>query len=226
MGDNEFFRKASLLILSSAELEAILERFHHFIQEFIPVDEIYADVFESETYTRHYLAKASHSGGEKMDLSIRIPPDVVEQCARNLEIKERGVLIHNHGPDESESWAFEAFGLNKKWKQGWSTDYVATRIAKRLKAKVVINLSNIDYVYDKDPNKHKDAEVICDISWKDFRAMVGNEWDPGMSAPFDPVASRLAHHSGIRVGILNGKNMENLDNLLKGKRFLGTVIGG
>ena len=111
------------------------------------------------------------------------------------------------------------------WKPGWSTDYVATRIAKRLKAKVVVNLSNIDYVYDKDPKKNKDAEVICDISWKDFRKMVGSEWDPGMNVPFDPVASRLAHHSGIKVALLNGKNMKNLDALLRGKRFIGTVIG-
>lgn len=111
------------------------------------------------------------------------------------------------------------------WKPGWSTDYVATRLAKRLGAKVVINLSNIDYVYDKDPNKHKDAEVICDISWKDFRKMVGNEWDPGMNVPFDPVASRLAHHSGIKVALLNGKNTKNLDALLRGKRFAGTIIG-
>ena len=110
------------------------------------------------------------------------------------------------------------------WKPGWSTDYVATRLAKRLKSPVVVNLSNIDYVYDKDPHKHTDAEPICDITWKEFRKMVGNTWDPGMNAPFDPVASRLAHHSGIKVAILNGKNMKNLDGLLKGERFVGTVI--
>ncbi len=111
------------------------------------------------------------------------------------------------------------------WKPGWSTDYVATRLAKRLKAKVVINLSNIDYLYNKDPNKHKDAERVCDISWKDFRKMVGNQWDPGMNVPFDPVASRLAHHNGIHVAILNGKNLQNIDALLSGKTFVGTMIG-
>jgi uridylate kinase len=110
------------------------------------------------------------------------------------------------------------------WKPGWSTDYVATRLAKRLKSRVVVNLSNIDYLYTKDPNKHKDAEAICDITWKEFRAMVGNEWDPGMNVPFDPVASRLAHHSGIKVAIINGKNIKNLDRLLKSERFDGTVI--
>jgi uridylate kinase len=111
------------------------------------------------------------------------------------------------------------------WKPGWSTDYVATRLAKRLGSKVVVNLSNIDFVYDKDPRKHKDAEIICDISWKKFRAMVGNDWDPGMNVPFDPVASRLAHHSGIKVAVLNGKNLKNLEGLLVGERFAGTIIG-
>jgi uridylate kinase len=111
------------------------------------------------------------------------------------------------------------------WKPGWSTDYVATRLAKRLDSAVVLNLSNIDYVYDKDPRKSKNAKPICAISWKDFRAMVGNEWDPGMNAPFDPVASRLAHNAKINVVIMNGKNMKNLDNLLRGKNFIGTVVG-
>ncbi len=110
------------------------------------------------------------------------------------------------------------------WKPGWSTDYVATRFAKRLGAKVVINLSNVDYVYDKDPNKHSDANAICQMNWKTYRKMVGNEWDPGMNMPFDPVASRLAHQSKISAVLLNGKNIKNLSALLSGKAFDGTVI--
>lgn len=112
------------------------------------------------------------------------------------------------------------------WRPGWSTDYVATTIAKRLGARVVINLSNIDYLFDKDPKKHKNAQPIYDITWKDFRSMVGDKWDPGMNVPFDPVASKLAQSSGIKVAILNGKKMKNIGGLLKGERFIGTVIGG
>ena len=110
------------------------------------------------------------------------------------------------------------------WKPGWSTDYVATRLAKQMKATTIINLSNIDYVYNKDPNKFLDAEKICEISWKDFRKMVGNVWDPGMNVPFDPVASRLAEQSGMTVAIVNGTNLKNLQNVIEGKRFVGTVI--
>lgn len=111
------------------------------------------------------------------------------------------------------------------WKPGWSTDYVATRLAKRMKAKILINLSNVDYVYDKDPNKHADAQKISAITWKDFRKIVGDTWDPGMNVPFDPVASRLAHQSGIHVAMVNGQNLKNIDGLLSGKPFVGTMIG-
>lgn len=110
------------------------------------------------------------------------------------------------------------------WKPGWSTDYVATRLAKRLQVAVVVNLSNIDYVYDKDPHQYPDAKPICDIGWKEFRSMVGNEWDPGMNVPFDPVASRLADQNGMKIVLLNGKNIKNFQALLSGKKFIGTVI--
>jgi len=110
------------------------------------------------------------------------------------------------------------------WKPGWSTDYVATRIAKRLKAELVINLSNIDYVYTKDPNKFKDAEKIESISWKNFRKIVGNKWDPGLNAPFDPVASRLAANSKIPVTIANGHDLRNLGRILDGESFKGTKV--
>lgn len=111
------------------------------------------------------------------------------------------------------------------WKPGWSTDYVATRIARRLKASVVVNLSNIDYLYDKDPRKYKTAKIIRTISWRDFRRMVGDKWDPGMNVPFDPVASKLAQASGLQVVIMNGTNMRNIENLLAAKPFIGTVVG-
>lgn len=111
------------------------------------------------------------------------------------------------------------------WKPGWSTDYVATRFAKRLKASEVINLSNVKYVYDKDPQKNKDAKPLKKIGWKDFRKIVGNKWDPGLNLPFDPVASRLADQSKIKVIMADGKNLKNLERILKGESFTGTKIG-
>lgn len=112
------------------------------------------------------------------------------------------------------------------WKPGWSTDYVATRLAKKVGATTIANLSNIDYVYTKDPNKFKDAKKIEQISWKAFRKMVGDVWDPGMNVPFDPIASKLAEQQKMHVAIVNGTNIKNLDRLLSGKTFEGTKIEG
>ncbi|MFA6383059.1 MAG: UMP kinase [Parcubacteria group bacterium] len=110
------------------------------------------------------------------------------------------------------------------WKPGFSTDYDAILLAKYLGFTTVVNFSNIDYVYDKDPNKFKNVKKIENISWKDYRKMVGDKWDPGMNAPFDPIASKLAQEENIEVAIMNGINLENLENYLEGRKFKGTII--
>lgn len=110
------------------------------------------------------------------------------------------------------------------WRPGWSTDYVATILAKRLGAKTLINLSNVKYAYDKDPKKFKKAKPVKKINWKDFRKIVGGRWDPGLNMPFDPVASKLAQDLGLKVIICDGKNLKNLQKIFKGEKFVGTEI--
>ena len=111
------------------------------------------------------------------------------------------------------------------YKPGWSTDMDAVLMAKAYGAKDVINLSNIDYVYDKDPAKFKGAKKIEETDWKTFRRdVVGNTWDPGKNAPFDPIASREAQKLGLKVSILKGTNLPEVRKVLVGKKFKGTVI--
>ncbi|MBI2208391.1 UMP kinase [Candidatus Woesearchaeota archaeon] len=113
--------------------------------------------------------------------------------------------------------------LASGWKPGWSTDYDAVLLAKNLKAKTVINMSNVDYVYDKDPKKHKNAKKIKNICWKHYRRMVGDKWIAGLNAPFDPIAAKEAEKSGIKV-IIIGKDLRNFENLLNDRKFNGTMI--
>ena len=110
------------------------------------------------------------------------------------------------------------------WMPGRSTDDDAIRLAKIYSATTVINLSNIDYVYTKDPRKFQDAKKIESISWKDFRKIVGSKWDPGKNLPFDPTAAKLAEKLKLKVIIANGKDLVNLKSILDGKKFIGTVI--
>ncbi|MBU2632168.1 UMP kinase [Patescibacteria group bacterium] len=110
------------------------------------------------------------------------------------------------------------------WKPGWSTDYDAVLFCEDYHAKEIINLSNIDYVFDKDPNKFNDAKKIEKTNWEDFRKLVGDKWIPGLNAPFDPIASKKAQELGLKVAILNGKDFSNIGNYLNNKEFVGTII--
>jgi uridylate kinase len=107
------------------------------------------------------------------------------------------------------------------WKPGRSTDDCAVRLAKTYGAKIIINLSNIDYVYNKDPKKYKDAKKIELISWKEFRKITGNKWIPGKNLPFDPTAAKTAQENKVKVIITNFKN---LNGILSNRSFKGTVV--
>lgn len=111
------------------------------------------------------------------------------------------------------------------WKPGWSTDYDAVCLAEKFGARKVINLSNIDFVYDKDPRTNPDAKKIEKISWSEFRNIIPKEWDAGLSSPFDPIASKKAEELSIKVCVLNGQNISSLKSAISDENFEGTIIG-
>jgi len=105
-----------------------------------------------------------------------------------------------------------------------SSDKDATYLAKTYKADSVINLTNVDYVYDKDPRKFKDAKLQKNLTWSQFRKIIGNKWSPGASAPFGLPAAKFAQQHGIKVIIVNGSKLANFKSVLSGKKFVGTEI--
>jgi uridylate kinase len=110
------------------------------------------------------------------------------------------------------------------WQPGWSTDYCAVLMAKNLGATRLANLSNIDYVYNKDPKKNPGAKKIEKTSWAEFRTLIPDHWDPGLSSPFDPVAAKEAETIGLEVAIINGRHLDRFESYLDNKSFVGTVI--
>jgi uridylate kinase len=111
------------------------------------------------------------------------------------------------------------------WKPGWSTDYCAAMLASKLGAKTVINLSNITYVYSADPKKDPKAQALENVSWPDFRKIVGSKWSPGLNMPFDPIASALGAKLGLTVKVVNGRSLKDAAAAISGKPFKGTIIG-
>lgn len=110
------------------------------------------------------------------------------------------------------------------WQPGCSTDYDAVLMAKNQGATRLVNLSNIDHVYDADPQKHPDAQKIEKISWGDFRKIIPEEWDPGLSSPFDPIAAKEAEAIGLEVAVINGAKLKEFSHYLEGEPFVGTTI--
>jgi len=110
------------------------------------------------------------------------------------------------------------------YRPGCSTDLRAVQIAQLVGATKVINLSNIDYVFTADPNTDPTATKIESSSWAEFRALIPTEWDPGMSAPFDPIAAAAADAGDIEVAIINGNKPDALASYLAGDEFIGTLI--
>jgi uridylate kinase len=110
------------------------------------------------------------------------------------------------------------------WQPGWSTDYIAVRLAKKIGSQSVIIAGRPAFVYTKDHQKYKDAKPIRKISWRNYRKLISSRWIPGMSAPVDPVGAKAAEKWGIKAIIVKGTNLKNLENLLEGRKFVGTII--
>lgn len=106
-----------------------------------------------------------------------------------------------------------------------TSDGTAAEIAQHFKT-IFINLTNVKGLHDKNPKKFKNAKFIPFISWKDFNKMANKfGFKPGQHFVLDPSASKIIMKSKIKTYII-GEDMKQLDNLLSGKGFKGTVIVG
>lgn len=110
------------------------------------------------------------------------------------------------------------------WKPGWSTDFVTTQIAIDFNIKQVIILGKPPYVYTADFEKYKKAKPIKKISWEDYLKLIPSEWSPGLRAPVDPIAARLAKKENIKAIVAFGRNLNNLRKILRGEKFKGTIL--
>ena len=123
----------------------------------------------------------------------------------------------------NEKVKFDKILVAAGWKPGFSTDYDAVMLAKAFNAKTVVNMTNIDYLHDKDPRIYKNAKIIKRTDWYGLRRIVGDKWIPGMNVPFDPIAAKEAQKLKLKL-ILVGKDLNNFKKFLDGKKFKGSVV--
>jgi len=115
------------------------------------------------------------------------------------------------------------FLVSGGWKEGVSTDYIATTIAHYLGAREVLNISDTPYIYDRDPRIDAYAIPQRSLSWQEYRAIIGSAWQPGGHVPFDPHASAFAerHHLAVRFV---APNMEEVEKVFLKQQYNGSTI--
>ncbi len=110
-----------------------------------------------------------------------------------------------------------------EYKPKQTSDSTSAKLAKVFKA-LFINLTNVSGLYDKNPKKYKNAKFIPKISWKNFNKMAkAIKYHPGQHFVLDQTASEIILKEKIKTYII-GKDLRQLENALKKKKFKGTVI--
>lgn len=127
-------------------------------------------------------------------------------------------------PGKVKDFGKHAVIVGAGWRPGASTDLMTVRAAVIFRIPTVINLGKPAYVYTSNPDKYKNAKPLRKLTWNEYFKIIPKKWTPGLQAPFDPVASRLAQKSGIKVIVAEGKNLKNFRNILQGRKFQGTSI--
>ncbi len=96
---------------------------------------------------------------------------------------------------------------------GRSTDTVAAELAAKVKAECLINVSDIKGVYDKDPDKHKDAKLLRKISYEELWKIIKHyPQSPGEYKLFDHKALEIVKKHRIPVKFVHFEDISNFDD--------------
>ena len=108
---------------------------------------------------------------------------------------------------------------------GHSTDMVGAELAKKLQASRFVIATNVDGIYDKDPNIHPHARQLPEIHIDELINTYGTQWNTaGKNMVIDAPALRIIKEARIPTVVVNGKRLDQLEQSLIGKPFHGTAI--
>ncbi len=106
-----------------------------------------------------------------------------------------------------------------------STDTVGAEIAEKTHAARFVNATNVDGIYDKDPNKFPDAKQLKEVSIDQLIAQYGTKWgSAGKNIFMDEPALAIIKRAKIPTFVVNGKRLDQLECAIRGQPFDGTRI--
>ncbi len=108
---------------------------------------------------------------------------------------------------------------------GHSTDLVGAELAIKAGACRYIVATNVDGVFDKDPNKFSDAKQLAVVSVDDLLTSHGDSWETaGKNMVIDGPALRAIKEGGLNSFVVNGLRLSELEKAIVGMDFDGTMI--
>ena len=106
---------------------------------------------------------------------------------------------------------------------GQSTNGTAALIAEKINADQFINATDVDGIYDYDPNKNKKAKLFKQIEIKNLKKMLIHEDSvAGGYDLMDIVALKIIERSKIKTRVIRS-DIKNLEKAIKGQ-ITGTEI--
>ena len=111
---------------------------------------------------------------------------------------------------------------------GLTTDADAALIAEKLHAERIVNLSNTAGIFDSDPHKNHKAKKYAQMNFQQLvsLAMRSDERTAGTHFIFDIFACKIIARSKIETHFVNGKNLGDVENAMRGKKHSGTIVRG
>ena len=108
---------------------------------------------------------------------------------------------------------------------GHSTDMVGAELAEKVSASKFIIATNVDGVYDKDPNIYSNANQLKEISIEKLIYDYGTKWSSaGKNVVIDGPALQIIKRAKIPTFVLNGKKLDELEKAINNQLFNGTKI--
>ncbi len=116
-----------------------------------------------------------------------------------------------------------SIGLSGGYLPAVKTDEDAAILADLFGSPILINVTNVDGIYDKDPNKFSDAKKYDHLTYIQFYKIVSPlSLGAGSNAPFTLIAAKICERNNIKI-IICSKDVMKIRNAIEGKN-IGTII--
>jgi uridylate kinase len=167
---------------------------------------------------RHYITHARSSGADESTLDelgievSRLNAKLLIYALQNRAYPHPPTTLQEirHAVDSGQ--IVIAGGLHP----GQSTNGTAALIAEKIKASEFLNATDVDGIYDSDPNKNKKAKKFKRIELKKLRSLLMREDSiAGSYDLMDIVALKVIERSKIKTRVLKA-DIKNLEKAIKG----------